>query len=67
MTSTLIITLNLVLDVAILGLSAFVMSHPRKLTPHGEAAATERAPVALPARERDRGRRSAAALLAQLD
>lgn len=34
MTFTLILIANIVLDVALLGLLAFVMSHPAKLTPH---------------------------------
>ena len=36
MTLTLVVALNAVLDVALLGLLAFVMSHPRKLRPHAE-------------------------------
>lgn len=66
MTFTLILTLNIVLDVAILGALAFVMSHSRKLTPHGESAPATVAPATQPARERARsGRRPA--LRPQLD
>jgi hypothetical protein len=46
MTLNVVVLLNAVLDVALLGLLAFVMSHPRKLRPHAEA-------VPAPARERD--------------
>jgi hypothetical protein len=35
MTITLMIALNIVLGVSLLGLLAYVMSHPRRLTPHG--------------------------------
>lgn len=34
MTFTIILTANIVLDVALLGLLAFVMSRPARLTPH---------------------------------
>jgi hypothetical protein len=54
MTFTLMVVLNIVLDIGILGALAFVMTRPGRLTPHGETAAvpagsrpravTERAP-----------------------
>jgi hypothetical protein len=37
MTFTLTLILNVVLDVAILGTLAFVMSRPAKLTPHADS------------------------------
>jgi hypothetical protein len=48
MTTTLAVILNVVLDLAILGLLAFVMSCPAKLTPHAESgpAPSPRARVA---------------------
>jgi hypothetical protein len=56
MTFTLILILNLVFDVAILGLLALVMSRPAKLTPHSYEA-FERVPAARrAARERAHGR-----------
>lgn len=36
MTLTVAITVNVLLDVALLSLLAFVMSRPAKLTPHGD-------------------------------
>jgi hypothetical protein len=44
MTFTLTLILNIVLDITIVGGLAFVMAHPRKLTPHGPEALV--APVA---------------------
>jgi hypothetical protein len=44
MTFTLILTLNIVLDITIVGALAFLMSRPKKLTPHGPEALV--APVA---------------------
>lgn len=49
MTFSLAIALNVVLDVLLLGLLAYVMSRPKSLTQH--AAETEREFVALPADE----------------
>ncbi len=50
MNLTLAITINVLLDVAILGLLAFVMSRASKLTPHlaaipGAATAAQRSPI----------------------
>lgn len=57
MTSTIGITINVVLDVFILGLLAFVMSRASKLTPHRAAAPRPRvAPVAQAPRVRVRRR-----------
>jgi hypothetical protein len=44
MTLTLILTLNIVLDITIVGTLAFVMLRPTKLTPHGPEALV--APIA---------------------
>lgn len=68
MTMTLVVILNVVLDVAILGALAFVMSRPARLTPHAEAGPA-RAPRERVARDRARGReeRSNAPLRPALD
>jgi hypothetical protein len=46
MTFTFILTLNVVLDITIVGVLAFLMSRPRKLTPHGPEALVSPAPEA---------------------
>ena len=59
MTFTLMLILNIVLDVGIVAALAFVMSHPRKLTPHAQvhAPVTPERPSTERARpRRDRGR-----------
>jgi hypothetical protein len=63
MTLTATLILNIVLDVAILGALAFVMSRPSKLTPHGADAAPA-APGRRQAHERAhaRGERAASPL-----
>jgi hypothetical protein len=68
MTITLVVISNVVLDVAILGALAFVMSRPAKLTPHAEAGPV-RSPRERVARDRARGRdeRSAARWRPALD
>jgi hypothetical protein len=53
MTFTLALILNVVLDVAILGTLAFVMSCPAKLTPHADGSPA-RIPRQQVARERSR-------------
>jgi hypothetical protein len=65
MTLTLIITMNVVLDIALLGGLAFAMSRPARLTPHGKAPA----PAAVPStvrtvrgRSRSRGERASSQL-----
>ena len=70
MTMTLAVILNVVLDVAILGVLAFVMSRPAKLTPHAEIgpAPSPRERVARDrARARAREERSNAPLRPALD
>ena len=57
MTFTLMLILNIVLDVAILGALAFVMSRPAKLGPHRIGVAQVAAPKAAGA-ERERPRRT---------
>ena len=60
MTFTLMLILNIVLDVGIVAALAFVMSHPRKLTPHAQlhdAPVTAERPATERVRPReDRGR-----------
>jgi hypothetical protein len=60
MSFTLMLILNIVLDVGILGLLAFVMTRPAKLTPHAQpdiASVSPELPAAERARPReDRGR-----------
>jgi hypothetical protein len=53
MTFTLVVILNVVLDVALLGLLAFVMRHPARLKPHAEVLAA-RSPRERVARARAR-------------
>jgi hypothetical protein len=43
MSATVLITINVALDAAILGALPFVMSHASRLTPHEEAELTSRA------------------------
>jgi hypothetical protein len=68
MTFTLTLILNVVLDVAILGTLAFVMSRPAKLTPHADSAPA-RLPRQQVARERPRaaGERTSSPLRLALD
>jgi hypothetical protein len=51
MTISLAVALNVVLDVLLLSLLAYVMSRPKSLTPH--VAEAERELVALPADEQE--------------
>jgi hypothetical protein len=55
MSFTLMLILNIVLDVGILGLLAFVMTRPEKLTPHAQLDIASVSPE-LPATERARPR-----------
>jgi hypothetical protein len=68
MTMTLVVTINVVLAVALLGLLAFVMTRPAKLEPHAEAGPAP-SPRGRVARDRARGReeRSNARLRPLLD
>jgi hypothetical protein len=54
MTFTLMVLLNVVLDIAILGALAFVMSRPARLRRHGEAVPATATPRRRTSRDRER-------------